>query len=928
MSTCGVGGGTGPGPGDPSNNSILTATPAFGGIDINVTFPTSNAQAVAYFKLYRSLTSDFAAATFLTEMGGAHYYDKIATPTRYYYWIQIVSINGPIGEPIGPATAVARPAIAGVIEQLTGQIDEGLLAIALKAKLDEISILNANLLNEVFDRETGQTSLAQAIADAEAGIAQAHTFIINETNSRTTQTAAIIEQINGLSATLGGDYGAVIAAMSVDINALTGRINSMYTVRLNTNGLIGGFGLANDGITVQAGFDVDSFWVGRTNVNMRKPFIISGNETFIDEAVINKLTFSKLTDEAGTFVVANGKVKADYIQTNGLTIRDPLGNIILNAGTGDFLGNVTGNVTGNVGGVSAATLVSNAATALAGVSIAEAAAVSAQISATAAENAVGDMISDSKLSPLEKQAIQGEFDALVAEKAGINSQASTFSVTTENTTYNNLFLLLERYLTGTTSLTNAAGTVGAGSNMLASLTTVSDLDKSYASLTGGPAMRKLVADFYAARQALLNRISLNAKTLADLAQATANTANASIGTAQAAAASAQASATAAQVAAASANTAVSDMASDSKLSPLEKQAVKKEWDVLGAEKGGLNSQANLFLATSENTAYNNAFSLLDAYLNSTSFTSNITGSVSAGNALLNDLTTTSDLNKTYTAGSSFTLGTGFRKVVADFYTARQALLNRISLNAKLTADQAKASADAAVLSADAATAGLSNRLRADAQNILAGPGGISVGTLSWNSSGVRTGGYGVGLTSNGLTAYNSLGNVTFSLNGTNGNATFAGNLNAATGTFAGTLTAGAINAVDTINIAGQAVSVTTAVSGTAASISTSVSVPAGESYKVIGIGFQNGSAQSSGIPGGAIPQTVDFSIVTPVGSAISTIGSTILRTEIVGTNDEIVWGRPSGTVGGAVTLGPGTHTITLNGIAGFNKTLVLLTSKR
>ena len=135
-----------------------------------------------------------------------------------------------------------------------------------------------------------------------------------------------------------------------------------------------------------------------------------------------------------------------------------------------------------------------------------------------------------------------------------------------------------------------------------------------------------------------------------------------------------------------------------------------------------------------------------------------------------------------------------------------------------TANSASSAASAAQGTADFAVGELTTKLDNDARNVLSGPGGLATGTLNWNSSGVRTSGSGVGLTANGLVAYNSAGAATFVLNGSNGDASFAGalsaatgsfagSLSAATGTFSGTLTASAINAVNTINIAGNAVTV-------------------------------------------------------------------------------------------------------------------------
>lgn len=342
---CGTGGWSGPKPGDPDNNSILSATPAFGGIDVSWTYPSTNPFAVAHVLVYRGVSADYMGAIYLATVSGSLYYDKtdIEMPIEYFYWIRLVSINGTYGELIGPASAVARPSIERTIEQLTGKIDAGVLAQSLRAELDQISILNGNLLDEITARENGEITLAQALADVDGGVAQALTFIHEEISSRVTADSAQAENLNLVAATLGDEMAAVTTSMTAEIDAVTGTVNAMYTAKVNVNGLIGGFGLANDGAFVEAGFDVDTFWVGRTSANKRKPFIISGQETFIDEAVINKLTFNKLRADDGSFVVENGKVKADYLTAQAITVKNAAGTVVLADGNGVFTGNVHGS---------------------------------------------------------------------------------------------------------------------------------------------------------------------------------------------------------------------------------------------------------------------------------------------------------------------------------------------------------------------------------------------------------------------------------------------------------------------------------------------------------------------------------------------------------------------------------------------------------
>jgi len=189
-------------------------------------------------------------------------------------------------------------------------------------------------------------------------------------------------------------------------------------------------------------------------------------------------------------------------------------------------------------------------------------------------------------------------------------------------------------------------------------------------------------------------------------------------------------------------------------------------------------------------------------------------------------------------------------------TAGSTLVNTAN-TALSTANSASSAASTAQGTADFAVGELTTKLDNDARNVLSGPGGLATGTLNWNSSGVRTSGSGVGLTANGLVAYNSAGAATFVLNGSNGNASFAGtlsaatgsfagSLSAATGTFSGTLTASAIDAVDTINIAGSAVTVPQVNSTSGHQTSVNVNFSDTESTKVLMWGVCSGVVLVSG----------------------------------------------------------------------------------
>ena len=444
MATCGTGDWGGPLPGDPDNNIGIRAVPAFGGIDVTWDYPGTNPHAVAHGLLFRGVTPIWENASPLVVVSGNSYYDKVETGVVYYYWIRIQSVHGTLGDQVGPASAMARPLIADLIAMLTGYIDAGVLATALRTEIDAIGLNHVELQEEIAARVADDLALSQALAELQGGITQALAFINSETNTRVAADSALIEQVNTVAAmnagfaaavitesaarvtadeaiaeqitqllvadanataaiaavntasitanavlanqltttetTLSGNIAAVAVEMSSNIAAVgdtVTEIGALYTVRVGANGLAGGFGIYNDGTEVQAGFDVDLFWIGRTSTDGRKPFIILNDQVYIDQAAIHSLVIGKLRDEAGTFVVEDGKIKTQFLETKGLTIRDMAGNIILGSGTGLDWAQVVGanrpqnnatygaafgsNITGQINAGNASTYIANLA---------------------------------------------------------------------------------------------------------------------------------------------------------------------------------------------------------------------------------------------------------------------------------------------------------------------------------------------------------------------------------------------------------------------------------------------------------------------------------------------------------------------------------------------------------------------------------------
>ena len=389
---CGTGKGNFPQPGDPDNNITITATPAFGGIDVSWTYPGLNPEAVAHVILYRGVNGKFANASRLTIVNGNFFYDKSAGDhdIQYFYWVQVVSVNGTYGDVIGPASAIARPTLAEMLKMLAGQIDAGMLAQTLKADIDKITLNKLGIDQALLEQAAVDQALAAAFNQVEASSEETRALVQQEMVARAKADSAVITQVNTIYSEMNGKVAAVqrvqdalvskmksvaedltTVSAELDGNSSTGQIGlktvveringkvvemgSLYTVKVkvdsNGQALIGGFGIYNDGRTVQAGFDVDTFWVGKTGVNGRKPFIIKGKEVFMDEAAIASLTFTKLRAEDGSVIIKDGKLRANFVDMDLAQVRGALqsSNYVRNSkgfrldvATGTFENNGTG----------------------------------------------------------------------------------------------------------------------------------------------------------------------------------------------------------------------------------------------------------------------------------------------------------------------------------------------------------------------------------------------------------------------------------------------------------------------------------------------------------------------------------------------------------------------------------------------------------
>lgn len=403
------------------------------------------------------------------------------------------------------------------------------------------------------------------------------------------------------------------------------------------------------------------------------------------------------------------------------------------------------------------------------------AASTAQSDATSALGKITDISSDNLLTPDEKPQIIQDYDVIIAEKSGINTQASNYGVTTESTAYN----------TAVTDLTNYLATLTSPvlwSNLTGNTTIV------------GVTFRTNFKNVYTARQALLDKIAALAKTLADAAQTTAN--------------------------AQSTTTLVGRGVTVNGNTLTKTGGTNNTWDAdvysqdsfVGGAYASVkvtSTTTNIMFGLNSDPTTNTSYSSIDyaIYLNGDGNLYEYNGPTQGqylGTRVVGDiLAVTYDgvavryLKNGTVIGTPITVAiTGNLFFDSSFYQTGSSLTN-VQFGPLTSIGTVTAAAATAQTTATNAASAAATKLNKSAADTLTGPilistlGGIVSGDLTWNSVGERTGGKGVAITPKGIVGHDGT-KTTFVIEATTGNATFSGSLNAAsvtgaTGTFSGSL---------------------------------------------------------------------------------------------------------------------------------------------
>ncbi len=149
-----------------------------------------------------------------------------------------------------------------------------------------------------------------------------------------TEFEATASAITSLQTSLNNQSAAIEQTLSTHSSALEG-LSAQYTLRLDVNGLISGFGAYNNGTVADFAILANRFWIatpGAHGPNYVNPFMLDGEKVYINtllvkeasiqQAQIGPISIGKLTANDGFTPVTTvgGQLRADAIDVANITI--------------------------------------------------------------------------------------------------------------------------------------------------------------------------------------------------------------------------------------------------------------------------------------------------------------------------------------------------------------------------------------------------------------------------------------------------------------------------------------------------------------------------------------------------------------------------------------------------------------------------------
>lgn len=323
----------------------------------SLSWTVPNDAYVGYFEVYQLKVTENEAnnivdnADLIAKLYASNYNTaaNLDASQLYRYWIRSVNINGnSFSDLVGPVNAmtegiqtpdipdnvITRPKLDSVLNQKIDISDDALVTLASAAANNSTNIFNNKVTSDRGFAEVRQ-DINTAIDTVNGSIAQLETVVnskYDETNAKIVQANQTIANNQSAQAAVNntiysqiGDNSAAIQQNAAAITTLDGECNSQYTLRLDSNGKIAGYGLWNNGNTSEFAIKADSFKVVGDNNQAYPVFAV---DTANHTVGISGNLFVYGAQNAGS-----GWIAGDYINANSvITLAD--GSIELNGTNG------------------------------------------------------------------------------------------------------------------------------------------------------------------------------------------------------------------------------------------------------------------------------------------------------------------------------------------------------------------------------------------------------------------------------------------------------------------------------------------------------------------------------------------------------------------------------------------------------------------
>lgn len=219
-------------PGDPiMGGATITAVAAFGGIEVKWSLPTENLGGLSKIHVFRSTVADEGTAVLQSTVAGDRYVDTNVTGgIQYFYWIQMLSVQGTLGPMLGPVSCVAAVRYEQIIADITGQITIDDVNQIFRDELARLNTLQLGLDTEIADRLALDTNLTAALSSVQSSYTGTYADIVNEQSTLTSDISSVATELNRIVAghsnltfaTIINDYSTTAEVDSAIATAITG----------------------------------------------------------------------------------------------------------------------------------------------------------------------------------------------------------------------------------------------------------------------------------------------------------------------------------------------------------------------------------------------------------------------------------------------------------------------------------------------------------------------------------------------------------------------------------------------------------------------------------------------------------------------------------------------------------------------------------